>query len=194
MNNQKIENKLLLFILIRGIFLLFCSHLNISEIIISGVIALVFIIVLEKINIKKTKIFSLIFLFILLITSIITLPTITLFITNNIAKNFTNILIGITILIIALYICFLGYHAYIKTVELSCYLLFIYIVFSIIFAIFYVKFDNLSYLTQPTIFLDFQYSNIIKFSFFLVIIYLSLNYLNNYTINILRYYCPQYTK
>lgn len=177
MKKNKVENIILLVLMIRSLFLLFFNKLTITDLIIGGIIGLILIFIYQKLNLKKYNIFKLMFLFLLVFISFIILKNITYFIQYNILKNFSLIMIAIPFLLISFYMVYKGYHAYIKTVELSSYILVLMFSLSFILLIPYLNSNN---------FIPFNYQpslNSIKLAFFILIIFMAINYLNNYQLN-----------
>lgn len=177
MKSQKVENSILLIIVIRAIFLLFFNKLSITDLIFGGILGLILIIIYQKLNLKKYTIFKLILLLTLIILSLATLNNVTYFIQNNILRNFSYLMIAIPFLALSIYIAIKGYHTYIKTIELSSYILITIFILSIIMLIPYI---------EPSNFTGFNYNlttNFIDVAILILIIFIAFNYLNNYQIN-----------
>lgn len=181
MKKNKVENSLLIILMIRAIFLLFFNKLTITDLIIGSFLGLLFIIIYQKLNLKKYTFFKLILLFFFIFISLITLRNISYFIHDNILKNFSLFIIAISFLLMSLYITYKGYHTYIKTLELSSYILVIMFLFSFSLLIPHINFSN---------YIPFDYMPsmaCLNVSFFILIIFIAINYLNNYQLNYKTY-------
>lgn len=178
---NKIENSLLFIIITRAIFLLFFSKIAIIDLFIGLILGYLLIILYQKINLKKYYIFKLFFLIIFLFLSFTTIINITYFIKDNISKNFSYLTLLISFLILSIYITIKGYHTYIKIVELSSYILIITFIFSTILLIPYININNLSSIIWKPSY------NFIYLSILILLIFISINYLNNYQLNYRNY-------
>ena len=172
---KKIEINILLFILTEGIFLLLFFKTNLISILL-GIILGISLIILTK-KIKKNNITKRL----LQITSIplvilITHKTI-IFISNNILKNYSLILISIPLLIISVIISQKKYHIFIKTIEIVFYLIMIIRIFSFILTISLVKVSNFGI----TLYIDYHF---IYIGLITLYTYKCLWYLTNYQIKI----------
>lgn len=177
MKNNKVENSILLIIIIRSLFLLLFSKLSITDIILGSLFGLLFIIIYQKFNLKKYNLFRVLLLIIFSFTTFLFLYNISYFIKNNILKNYNVIIIAITFLLICIYIAKKGYHTFIKTMELSTYILIIMFIFSIGLLIPYIdinNFSNINYFVTP---------NFLSISLFIFLCFIAINYLNNYKLN-----------
>ncbi len=178
MTKKKIENTLLNIIVIRGIFLLLFSKISIFDLLIGEVISLIFILIYQKINIKRFRIWQIAILFIDTLTIMFLLSDISFFIRDNLLKHSHILPITISFLILCLYICYKGYHTFIKTLELSFYIILFLGVISLILLIPYINIHNL---TLP----DLNINNAIKYAITMIILFISINYLNDYKTTIL---------
>lgn len=181
MKNKHIEINILLIILMRSIFLLFFNKLSIADIGLGLFLGGILIFLYQKLNLKKYTIFKILLLFILLYLSITILNNATLFIQDNILKRYSYFLILIPFLALSIYISIKGYHTYIKTIELSSYILIIMYLLSLVLLIPYIKINN-----YETLNINLSF-NFINLSFFILIIYICINYLNNYKLNTKTY-------
>ena len=178
---NKIENSLLLIILTRSIFLLFFSKNSLIDLILSLSLSLILIIIYQKLNLKKYNIIKLFLLIIFIILSLLTITNITYFIKDNILDSYSYLIIFISFLFLSIYLTIKGYHTYIKTLELSTYILITMFIFSTILLIPYININNLIKITiQPSF-------NFIYFSILILFIYIAINYLNNYQLNYKTY-------
>ena len=119
MKKNNIEINLLTIILIETIILLFFFKESFLNIIISWILSLFTIPLINKI--KKNKLIDMIIIIITSFILIILLKEITTFITFNLLKNYSNIIIMITIIMISFIITNNGYHPFIKTLEIASY-------------------------------------------------------------------------
>lgn len=181
MKNKKVENSILLIIIMRAIFLLFFNKLSITDLALGGILGLLLIIIYQKLNFKKYTIFHILLLLTLIILSFSTLNNITYFIKDNILKNFSYLMIAIPFLSLSIYISIKGYHNYIKTIELSSYILITIFISSLIMLIPYVRPSNINTLNYKLT------TNFIDVSLLILIIFIVFNYLNNYKLNYKTY-------
>lgn len=181
MNKKKIENSILLFIIIRSIFLLLFSKLSITDLIFGSLVGLLLIIIYQKLNLKKYNLFRIILLMIFIFISILFLYNITYYIKDNILKSYSILIIAISFLFVCIYIVYKGYHTFIKSLELSTYILLIMFIFSIGLLIPYLdisNFNNINY---------FVSSNFINISLIILLCFIAINYLNNYKLSMKTY-------
>lgn len=179
MTNNKIECNILYFFLIRGFFLLFFFHSSLLDVIISGILSYIIILIYQKFNIKKFLIFKIILLIFLLILTIPIIIKASLFINYNILRDFSYIPISISFIIISLYLAIKGYHSIIKSLEISLYIVLFISLLSFILLLSYFNFNNLNDILK-----EFTLSsNILTITGFNFLIYLIINYITDYKIN-----------
>lgn len=184
MKKKKIESNILLFIIIRSIFLLFFYKLSLLEIGISSIISVLIIFIVEKLEIQKSTLFKILMLLIIFISSIRILSESTSFIEYNILKNYSLITINITFLLICFILAYRGYHSYIKALELSFYLIIFLLISSLLLLISNIDISNFNMQLLNEI--NFS-SKCIYFIISIVLSYLAINYLSNYKINYKTY-------
>jgi len=181
MNKNKVENNILLIIIIRSLFLLLFNKLSITDLILGSLFGLLLIIIYQKFNLKKYNVFRILLLIIFSFITFLFLYNISYYIKDNILKNYNVIIIGISFLIVCIFITKKGYHTFIKTIELSTYILIIMVIFSLSLLIPYINinnFNNINYFITP---------NFIKISLLILLSFIAINYLNNYKLNYKTY-------
>ena len=174
---KKIEIYLLSFILNEAIYLLFFLKTNISNLLLGTIISLIFIFVLSKI--KITKVYEIILLILALAMAIITLSQITNFITYNLLKNYSSVWIYLSFLILSIYLAYLGYHTFIKSLELASYFYLFLKIVTFFLIIFYFKISNFNNITNEL----HVNQNFLIFAIFNTFIFLAIKYLTNYSLN-----------
>lgn len=177
MKKNKVENSILLFIIIRSLFLLFFSKLSITDLILGSIFGLLLIIIYQKLNFKKYNLFKMILITFFSFISFLFLYNISYYIKDNILKNYSVIIIGITLLLLCIYIVNKGYHTLIKTMELSTYILIIMFIFSIGLLIPYIDMNNFANINY------FVSKKFIYISLLIFLSFIAINYLNDYKLN-----------
>lgn len=168
---KKIEISILTIILVEaGFLLLFFKYSFIN--IILGIILGLIMIYLTK-NIKKNIITKNILIIIAILLCLLFIYKTTIFISNNLLKNYSLFLIVISLLCITLYIVKKEYHAFIKTCEILFYLIIIIKIISFVLTIPLININNLN--------LSFYYDyHFVIIALFILYLYKSIYYLNNY--------------
>lgn len=179
---MRISNSILLFILIKALFLLFYNSLNIVTSIISLILALIFYFIINKMKLYNNKYLMIIIAFILFFLSLYLLNEISLIIKDTFLKNTNILLISLSFIFISLYLAYRDFHTFIKTVELTSYLIILYNILSLILLIPYININNL-------INIDLTINNnFYLFSFFLLIILILIKYLTKLDLNYKVYF------
>lgn len=177
MKKNKLEENILLIIVIRAIFLLLFSKFSITDLVLGILLGLLFILLYQKLNLKKYQLFKLILLIIFSLFSLFFLSKTTYYIKDNILKDFSYLIIFLSLLLLGILITKKGYHTFIKTMELSTYILITIFILSIGLLIPYINIHNftgINYLVSP---------NFIDISLLILICFSAINYLNDYKIN-----------
>lgn len=178
---KKIENNIMIILLIRSIFLLIFSKITLTNLILGIFIGFILIFLYQKLPLKKYNWFQLILLIVFIIISIYLIYNVTYFIKENIIKSYSLSIIIISFVVVCLYITKKGYHTYIKIMELSSYILITYFIISLMLLIPYIKIINFQNINL-TINNDF-----LTLSFFLLLIFIAINYLNDCKLNYRSY-------
>ena len=95
MQTKKIESNILLFIIIRSIFLLFFFKESLLNIILGSLVGFILIIITKKLKLKNNLLIKIILIIFLLYSSILILEQITNFIEYNILQEYPLFIIGI---------------------------------------------------------------------------------------------------
>ena len=172
---KKIEIDILLFLLLEAFILLFFFKESFLTIILGFILGLVLIILTK--NIKKNKYTKIVLFISSIFLGIFTFYKIITFISDNILKDYSILIIVISILSISIYLLFKNYHTFIKTVEISFYFFIAIKIISFILVIPKININNFN---------SFNFSFNYKFIFIGLIIwylYKIVNYLTNYEIN-----------
>lgn len=180
MQTKKIESNILLFIIIRSIFLLFFFKESLLNIILGSLVGFILIIITKKLKLKNNLLIKIILIIFLLYSSILILEQITNFIEYNILQEYPLFIIGFSFILISLLLSLRGYHSYIKSLELSSYIIaFLGIIsFFLLFSNIDLSNFNIQLKTELIINQNFLYLGILLF-----IGYFIINYLNNYQLN-----------
>ena len=138
MKTNKLENKLTYFILIYALFLLNFNYISLISILIGFIISIPLILLIKKININK-----ILSIFISIPSLIYYLNKTSYFIGDNILKEFSIILISITLLISIFILGNKGYHTIIKVILLASYFIIFILILGILITIPYFKINNI---------------------------------------------------
>ena len=139
MKTIKLENKLTYFLLSYSLFLLNFNNISIISILIGSIISLPIILLLNKFKINK------IFISILSLPILIYyLNKITYFINDNILKEYSLIIITLTLLLSIFILGNKGYHTIIKVILLSSYFIIFISILGIIITIPYININNIN--------------------------------------------------
>ena len=139
MKIKKIETRITYFIITIGLFLLNIKNLTLLSIIISNILSLLFIFLFEKLNLSKFKLTKFLIMIISFIYLLFNLNNITIFIGDNILREYSIIVISLTLLFLIFYLANKGYHTLIKVILLATY----FIIF-LIFISFLITIPNLT--------------------------------------------------
>lgn len=171
---KKIEINILMIILTEAVFLHLFFKTNIITIILGIILGFILIYITKKI--KKNKITKLILFTISIPLFIFFLYKTILFINYNFLKNYSSIIIGISLLITSIYLGNKNYHTYIKSTEIIIYLVLIIKVISLLLSVPLIKFNNFSFSYN----IDYSF---IYIGLFILLLFNYLYYLSNYKIN-----------
>ena len=186
MKNNKIEINILFFFVIRAVFLLYFFYYSLINLLLSSVITIILITIYNKLSLKKNIFFKCFLLAILLFLSPSILNKITSFIEFNILKNYSPFIIAFSLIIVSLYMAIKGYHTLIKSLELSLYFILFLSLLSVALLLNYINLNNFNLLTiHKELILS---SSLIKPSIAYFLIYIMLDYLNNYKITYKMYF------
>ena len=179
---KKIELNILIFIIIEALFLIYGIHINILNVILGTILGLLLIIGIPMV--KKNSIIKYILLIITIFLLINALINTTLFITSNLLKNYSNIIILLSIIFISYLLIKDNYHNYIKAVEIIFYLL---IIIKVISFLLIIPNINLDYFNNDL--LNELKINITTLYIGLIIYYIhqTIYYLNDYLVNLKIY-------
>ena len=173
-----IELNILVFMLIESLFLLYGIHFSLINILLGTLIGLLLIIIFSKI--KKHNIIKFIILTVTIIISIISIIKVSNFITYNLLKNYSNLLIIISLLTISYFLIKNNYHSFIKSVEIIFYFFIIIKIISFLLVIpnVHLEYFNIDLLMELK-------PNISIFKISLIILYLHqlIYYLTNKKVN-----------
>ena len=165
----KLENKIAYIILTFSIFLLAIKNLSLTSIILGSIIAIPIILLLERINLYKFKLAKISIFFISLYLEFVFLNKITYFINSNILKDYSNIIITITFLLLIIYLGNKGYHTIIKVLILATYFLILINILGFVATSFYININNIELITSNSLFKDTLYEIfILVYSYILI--------------------------
>ena len=171
MKIKNIEIKITYFILTLSIFLLNIKNLSFISIITSNILALLFILLFEKLNIYKYKLTKIILLFISIFFLSFYLNKVTYFISNNILREYSTIAISLILLLVIFFLGNKGYHTIIKVILLSSYFLFFILIIEHLITIPYFELNNITMniLSSNNLFKEsLTYTFLIIYSYFLI--------------------------
>ena len=180
MQTRKIESNILLFIVIRSIFLLFFFKESLLNIILGSLIGFILIKIYNKLKIKNNILMKMILVLVLLISSTFILKDITKFIEYNILKNYSKFILGLSFIVICFLLSYKGYHSYIKSLELSSYIIAFLGISSILLLVYNVDINNFNIQALKEVNINYQF---ISTGLFIFLGYAIINYLNNYKLN-----------
>ena len=139
MKTNKLENRLTYFILTYALFLLNINNISILSILIGSIISLLIILLIKNIKINN------IFISILSIPILIYyLNKISYYIGDNILKEYSIIIITLTLLLSIFILGNKGYHTIIKVIILSTYFILFISIIGIFLTIPYININNLN--------------------------------------------------
>lgn len=144
MKTNKLENRITYFIVTLGLFLLNIKNLSLLSTIFGIILAILFILLFEKLNIHKFKLTKVILFIISIIFMTFYLNKITYFISDNILREYSTISISLSILFTILILGNKGYHTIIKVILLASYFITFFLILGILFTIPYIEVGNLN--------------------------------------------------
>lgn len=171
MKTTKIENRITYFMITLGVFLLNIKNFSFFSLIFGFLLSLLFILLFQKLNIRKFKITKLILLIISIIMMILSINQISYFISDNMLREYSVITISITLLLSIIILGNKGYHTIIKVILLAAYFVFFITIFGLLLNFPYVNLSNLSLnlLKTNNLFKEtFYYTFLITYSYFLI--------------------------
>lgn len=179
MKKEKIEINILLFMLIEALFLLFFFKYSLLNIILGSILGILLSIILKKAYSNK------VYQFILFITSFFLFITVTYkianFISLNVLRSYSKIIIGIIITLLSIYLAKRKYHAFIKSVQITSYFYLFIKLISILLSIFNLNINNINVnlLTETNISLE-----LVNISLIILFISSSIFFLTNHLVTI----------
>lgn len=144
MKINKIETNITFFILLFSNFLINFHSLSILSIITGSILAFLLIMLTNNLNLTKYKLTKIIIFLISISILPIFLNKITYFISSNILRNYSGIVISLLLIITCLLITKKGYHTIIKIILLSSYFFVTLLIISIFLSSFYLEIENYS--------------------------------------------------
>lgn len=185
MQTKKIESNILLFIIIQSIFLLFFFKESLLNITLGSLLSFLLIKLYDKLKLKKNLLVKVILTIVLLLSSFFILKNITNFIEYNILKDYSHFILGLSFIIICFLLSHKGYHSYIKSLELSSYIIGFLGIASILLLVNNIDIDNFNIQVLKETSLNY---NFISISIFIFFSYLTISYLNGYKLNTKVYF------
>lgn len=181
MQTKKIESNILFFIIIQSIFLLFFFKESLLNITLGSIIGFILIKFYDNLKLNnKNFVVKLILIITSLLSSLFILKNITNFIEYNILKDYSRFILGLSFTIICTLLSYKGYHSYIKSLELSSYIIGFLGISSILLLVNNIEIDNFN--IQVLKETSFNY-HFIFISLFIFFSHLTINYLNGYQLN-----------
>ena len=170
MKINKIETNITFFILLFSNFLINFHSLSILSIIIGSILAFLLITLTNNLNLTKYKLTKIIIFLISISILPIFLNKITYFISSNILRNYSGIVISFLILLTSFILIKKGYHTIIKVVLLSSYFFIFILILGIFLSSFYLKIENydLSIINDNNLFINSLYYGICIFYIYLI--------------------------
>ena len=169
---KKIEHSILIFILIEALFTLLFFKLNYIELLLGFTLGIIFILISNLI--PKNALFKIRIFISSIILSGYFLIKISKYINYNILPNHSIVIIAVSFLLLSLYLIKKGYHAFIKTVEITSYIYFFIKLISFLLILPKLSFNNINNIPINVVSYRFIY-----FSFFICFIYNSVYYISN---------------
>jgi len=167
----KIELTLTSIIITEGVFLLLFFQYSFLNIILGIIIGMLLILLTKKI--KKNLFTSITIIIASAFLYIIFLYKIIFFINENILKNYSIIIITISLIIMSIYLSNNKYHTFIKMIEIIFYIILFIKISALILTLPLIKISNLI--------IDFSYSyHLIYVSLFILYLYKIFFYINNH--------------
>ena len=145
MKTNRIETNITFFIVLFANFLINFHYLNFLSIIFGSILAFLLILFTNSLNLTKYKLTKFIILLISIFLTPIYLNKITYFISNNILRNYSGIIISFLILLVSFILIKKGYHTIIKIVLLSSYFFIFILILGIFLSSFYLKIENYNF-------------------------------------------------
>ncbi len=142
MKTKKIEVNITYFILSLAIFLLNFNSFSPLAIILGSFLNFLIIKLNEKINFLNNKVSKFLIFLLSFLFLIIYLNKLTSFISFNMLRNYSTILISLALLISSYFLVIKGYHTIIKVILLSSYFLLFIFIIGLILTSFYLDFNN----------------------------------------------------
>ena len=170
MKTIKLENKIIYFFLLFGMFLLNIKYLNFLGIIFGSLISYPIILLCNHFDIYKYKIIKFIILLISIILQIFYLNKIAYFISDNILKNYSISFFSLTFLLMVFILGNKGFHTISKVITILSYFIISNIILGIIILIPYININNLSisFRINNLFYSSFIYIIIVIYSYFLI--------------------------
>ena len=170
MKINKIEVNITFFIISLGMFLLNFHNFSFISLLFGFILATLMIKLSDKTNLYNYKITKFILFLITIIIQPIYLNKITYFISSNILRNYSGIVISLLLIITCLLITKKGYHTIIKVVLLSNYFFIFILILGIFLSSFYLKIENydLSIINDNNLFINSLYYGICIFYIYLI--------------------------
>jgi len=129
------------------------------------------ILLAEKTSLYKFKFTKIILFFTSLIFSIYNLNNLTYFISDNILREYSNILISLILLLSSFFILKKGYHTIIKVIILGSYFILLFLLLGLVLPSFYIDLTNLdlNIFLKDNLFLEsLHYAFLIFYAYFLI--------------------------
>ena len=171
MKIKKIEIRITYFILNLAIFLLNFKNISLLSIIISNILAILFILLFEKTNIYKYKLTKVILTFLSLFFLTYYLNKVTIFIGDNILREYSIIMISLTLLLAIFFLGNKGYHTIIKVILLASYFILFFLIIGYLTTIPYFEFKNITtklFITNNLFLNTLKYTLLIIYTYFLI--------------------------
>lgn len=171
MKTNKIENRITYIILTFACFLFNFKNITFLSFLFGSLLALLFIFIAEKINLYHFKLTK--FLMFLLANFFLIFYTnkLSYFITDNILREYSTILISFTILLTIFILAKKGYHTIIKVILLASYFLFFFSLLGVFLTLPYINIENITNISLKSnnLFLEsLNYAFLLIYSYFLI--------------------------
>lgn len=183
MKINKIEVNITFFILLFANTIINFHNLSILSITFGSILAFFLIMLANNLNLTKYKLTKIIIFLISILILPIFLNKITYFISSNILRNYSGIVISFLTLLTSFILINKGYHTIIKVVLLSSYFYIFILILGIFLSSFYLRIENysLSIINDNNLFINSLYYGISIFYIYLIC------YLKNSKFNIKTY-------
>ena len=171
MKTNKIENRITYIILTFACFLFNFKNITFLSFLFGSLLALLFIFIAEKTNLYHFKLTKFLMFLLAIFFLIFYTNKLSYFITDNILREYSTILISFTILLTIFILVKKGYHTIIKVILLASYFLFFFSLLGVFLTLPYINIENITNISLKSnnLFLEsLNYAFLLIYSYFLI--------------------------